>query len=352
MMITLTITENEENQRLDRFLKKYLRNAPLSYVYKAIRKDVKLNGRRAKISDLLSAGDEVALYVSDAQMADFRSQKPEMKAKKQFQVAYEDENILIVEKPFGLLTHGDSVEKKNTLANQVMGYLSDQGAYVPGQEKTFVPSPVNRLDRNTTGLVLFGKKLMALQGLNFMIREKGYISKYYLTIVKGELAAELVLRDRMTKDWRSNTVRVVSGDAADGGADDGAKLMETTARPLASAHGYSLVEVELITGRTHQIRAHLAQAGFPVIGDPKYGSMTVNQKIEKRFGLSTQYLHANRLLFRRGEGELAYLGGTEVCASLPRNLDDIKNALFGAGGPAGPHGQTDRRASAAPRGRN
>ncbi|MDR2356136.1 MAG: RluA family pseudouridine synthase [Clostridiales Family XIII bacterium] len=328
-MIQLTITKNEEKQRLDRFLKKYLRNAPLSHIYKLIRKDVKLNGRRAGIDTLLAEGDCVTISVSDEAADAFRARKPESKGKRQFRIAYEDERVLIVDKPFGLLTHGDRTEKKNTLANQVATYLAERGAYDPGGERTFAPAPVNRLDRNTTGLVIFGKTFGALQILNRMIRERGYISKYYLTIVCGEAEGDLILRDLMKKDARRNTVRVVAPRETACGT--GGRLMETTARPLAVSKGFTLMEVELITGRTHQIRAHLAQAGHPVIGDPKYGNPRANLTIEKKYGLTTQFLHAHRIVFEKGEGELAHLEGLSALAPLPQQLERIKSELFDSG---------------------
>jgi 23S rRNA pseudouridine955/2504/2580 synthase len=313
-MVKLIITENEENQRLDRFLKKYLKGAPLSHIYKLIRKNVKVNGKRAGIDTNLKLGDEVILYMNPAEVDAYKERKVLHKAKKQFQIAYEDDNIIIVEKPFGLLTHGDKTEKKNTLANQVAGYLAQRGEYNPGKERTFVPSPVNRLDRNTTGLVIFGKNNKALQDLNQMIREKDYIRKYYLTIVFGELKKTLNLKDKMDKDEKSNTVKVMDLDA------QGGKVMETNARPLKTAGGFTLVEVELITGRTHQIRAHLARAGFPVIGDTKYGDRRKNRRIQEKYALTTQFLHAYRLCFYQGAGILEYMEGKEVKAELPPQL--------------------------------
>ena len=316
-MVSLIITKNEENQRLDRFLKKYLKNAPLSYIYKIIRKDVKVNGRRAGQDTLLCEGDEVNLYLAEQTIAEFHRVRTQTKAKRQFKIAFEDENILIAEKPFGLLTHGDAVEKKNTLANQVTAYLCESGVYEPGRERTFVPAPVNRLDRNTTGLVIFGKNAAALQALNKMIREKGYVDKYYLTIVKGRLARTLELKDKMEKDSRTNTVRVIPLES------EGGKVMETVARPLrVSRDGrYTLLEVHLVTGRTHQIRAHLAKAGHPVLGDSKYG------RAER--GRSTQLLHAYRLSFADGIAPLKYLAGLEVKSALPPEFEKIAGEIFG-----------------------
>lgn len=143
-MFKIEITENQANQRLDRFLKKYFNNASLGTIYKLIRKDVKVNGKRANESTLLANGDELTLYISDETAAGLRKEKRRVKVKKQFKIAYEDDDLLIVEKPFGLLTHGDRTEKKNHLANQVIDYLIEKGDYNPRTETTFVPAPANR----------------------------------------------------------------------------------------------------------------------------------------------------------------------------------------------------------------
>lgn len=321
-MIKIKINENDGNQRLDRFLKKYLENAPLSMIYKMIRKDIKVNGKRCKNEMILQLDDEVSIYLSDQDIEQFQRKKTRSKVKKQFMVTYEDENIIVVEKPFGLLTHGDSTEKKNHLANQVCDYLIDRGEYNPRVEKTFSPASVNRLDRNTTGLVLFGKNSSTLQQLNQMIREKDKISKFYMTIVKGRISEPMVLKDKMEKDHEENKVTVLPLDSEDG------KLMETWVRPLLYGNGYTLIEVEIITGRTHQIRAHLAEIGHPVIGDTKYGDRRVNEKMRYEFGLSTQLLHAYKLKFNKCSGNLQYLEGKEIVAPIPADFERIKNNIF------------------------
>lgn len=321
-MVKITVEKNEDNQRLDRFLRKYMKSAPLSLIYKLIRKDVKVNGKRAREDYVLAGGDEIVIYMSPEELDGYRVRKEAVRSRRQFKIAYEDENILAAEKPFGLLTHGDRTEKKNHLANQVLSYLTEKGEYDPRTERTFTPAPANRLDRNTTGLVLFGKNGEALRELNRMIREKGYVSKYYITIAKGNVRGPLILRDRMEKDSAANIVRVKDE------GEEGGKLMETIARPLANVPGYTLLEVELITGRTHQIRAHLARAGHPIIGDAKYGNPQLNRMIEKKYGLSTQFLHAYRLYFEKGSGILGYLAGTEIRSELPENLKKIKEDIF------------------------
>ena len=320
-MVNIEIGKNEQKQRLDKFLRKYLGNASLSYIYKAIRKDVKVNGRRAKEDTMLELGDVITLYISDEELSALTRTRRSTRVKRQFKVAYEDDNIIVVEKPFGLLTHGDRTEKKNHLANQVVDYLIEKGDYNPRLERTFTPASVNRLDRNTTGLVLFGKTGEALQTLNRMIREKDKVNKYYMTIVKGRVKGELNLRDRMVKDERTNKVRVLS-------MDEEGRDMETIVRPIETGRDFTLVEVELITGRTHQIRAHLAKAGHPVIGDVKYGDRKVNEMVRRRFNLNTQLLHAYKLTFRGCTGALEYLNDLEITADLPEDFANIRRELF------------------------
>ena len=322
-MIKIKIGENEQNQRLDRFLKKYFRKAPLSYVYKLIRTSVKVNEKRASEQQQLMLGDELLIYISEEQAETYRGTDRISKAKRQFHIAYEDENILIVDKPFGLLTHGTETEKKNTLANQVISYLIETGAYHPSREKTFVPSPANRLDRNTTGLVIFGKNYEAIKGLNAMLRERSQIRKYYLTIVSGEVKGDLHLIDRMEKDHDQNKVHVRSELSGEG------KRMETLARPLKKTKDFTLVEVELVTGRTHQIRAHLAKAGYPIIGDEKYGDPRINARMKQRFALTTQLLHSYRLSFGQGMAPFENLDGVTVECPVPPAFRAILSDLFG-----------------------
>ncbi len=326
-MIKIQITENESGQRLDRFLKKYYTKAPLSVIYKMIRKDIKVNGKRSKEDTMLEVGDELSVYITEEEHKSLHTEKEIRRSRKSFKICYEDEHILVAVKPFGLLTHGDEQEKKNHLTNQVITYLIDKGEYIPFREKTFVPSPANRLDRNTTGLILFGKTGAALRAANTMIREDGYASKYYLTVVSGHMESPLELRGKLSKNSRTNKVTVSKEENEEG------KSIETNARPLAygslNGRDYTLVEVELITGRTHQIRAHLAASGFSVIGDTKYGDKGVNQVISRKYGLTTQFLHAYKLVFHKGVDELSYLSGQSITCDLPENLEHIAIDLFG-----------------------
>ncbi len=325
-MIKVTISANEQNQRLDRFLKKYYRNAPLSYLYKLLRTGVKVNGKRAAQNTRLTLGDEIIIDISPEEESTYLVREKPRTSKRQFQIVYEDENFLVAAKPYGLLTHGTAEEAKETLANQVLSYLADTGAYRPKEEKTFVPSPVNRLDRNTSGLVMFGKNAETLRSLSQMLRERGFINKYYLAIVHGEMKEPLRLGGRMQKDRRNNKVRVASEDQGPG------KSMETRVRPLKTAKGCTLAEVELVTGRTHQIRAHLAEAGYPVVGDSKYGDRKADillaRKLPAEMRLNAQFLHASRLVFTDCLPPLSYMKGKELLCELPLRLKDLEAELF------------------------
>ncbi len=323
ILMKIQITENEKDQRLDRFLRKYYRNAPLSYIYKLLRTSVKVNGRRVDQNTKLALGDEVIIDIPESEEKEYLTREKPKTAKRQFKVAYEDENILVVGKPFGLLTHGTRDEQKETLANQVLGYLIDSGAYRPEEEKTFIPSPANRLDRNTTGLVIFGKNAAALRCLSRMLREKGHIHKYYLAILHGEMKDSMRLLDRMQKDKVANKIRIKTGD------EDSGKLMETLVKPLKVANGYTLAEAELLTGRTHQIRAQLAKAGYPILGDRKYGKPESYTTRNRKPVVKAQFLHAARLVFDDCHPPLEYLKGREISCELPDPMKDAVSSLFG-----------------------
>lgn len=325
----IEIQRNEAGQRLDRFLRKYLADASISHIYKMIRKDIKLNGKRAAAETRLQEGDRLFVYLPDETIASFLKVKQQNLPRRQFGIAYEDDAVLVAEKPRGLLTHGDRREKKNHLANQVLDYLIRSGSFRPSQSLTFRPAPVNRLDRNTTGLVLFGKTAEAMRELNALMREREAIEKMYLTIAAGELREDLHLKDVMQKDPRANRVRPPEYSAARASFTDTPLLrMETIVHPLRVADGFSLLAVHILTGKTHQIRAQLAKAGYPLIGDGKYGRSSVNELALRRWHLTTQLLHAYKLRFGACNGVLSTLSGKTVTASLPPLFSAVAKELF------------------------
>lgn len=336
-MKKITVGENDAGQRLDRFLRKYLRNASLSHIYKMIRKDVKVNGRRAGQKTFLNAGDEITLYISDDEFAGFigngrnsRKTAP----RRTFKIIYEDENVLIVNKPAGLLVHGDGREKKDTLVNQVTDYLTARGSYDPGREKTFRPAAANRLDRGTSGLVMFGVNAGALRALTAMMRERDMVEKHYLTIVSGDFKEHRMLRGLAVKDEKKNMVSVdmygKEGPAGRKNANSSGKgrEIETEVTPIARAESMTLLDVHLITGRTHQIRAHLSAAGYPVAGDMKYGNRALNKRLADRYGLRSQFLHAYKLIINDAYAPLEYLRGKSFTDPLPKKLAGMKGEIF------------------------
>ncbi len=294
------IEKNDAGQRLDKFIAKAIPKLPKSLLYKYIRiKRIKLNGKRCEISDKLAVGDILSCYVSDEFFA-AESKRPEfMLAPSTLDVVYEDENLLLCNKPAGLLVHEGNDWCADTLIARIQHYLYKKGDYDPAAESSFVPALCNRIDRNTCGIVIAAKNAATLRVLNDKIKDRE-LEKKYLCVVKGTPKKGAgVLEHFILKNEKTNTVETLSSPVP------GAKTAKTKYTVLASHDGMSLVEAELLTGRTHQIRAQFAAIGHPLIGDTKYG------KAADGHGFTWQALCSYKLTFRFEEDaeHLAYLDG-------------------------------------------
>ena len=321
-MQSVTIGRNQAGQRLDKFLHKYMPGAGRGFLYKMLRKkNITLNGKKAEGGEILDAGDKVTFFLSEETFARMRGEEEaapredpsrrrgsveyteayHVLADAGVFVLYEDGDVLIADKPAGVLSQ-KAATADISLNEWLIGYLLEERDFPAEELRTFRPSVCNRLDRNTSGIVLCGKSLRGSQYLSACIRERT-IRKFYRTICVGEIVQETALRGYLEKDSRENRVTVrekvqeISGNS--GNRQD---YIETVFRPLAVSSGYTLLEVELITGKPHQIRAHLASVGHPLIGDRKYGDRGTNRLMEERFGLTFQLLHACRVEFPEGSG--------------------------------------------------
>ena len=300
-MKKVTINKNDSGQRLDKFLFKFFPSIPASMVYKGIRKKrIKVNGKKSEIGYMLCEGDILELYINDEffekkqEEFDFRTLTPD------FKIVYEDENIILADKGVGVSVHDDETETKNTLINQIKAYLYQKGEYDPEMENSFVPALCNRIDRNTSGIVIGAKNAMALRVMNEKIRDRE-IRKFYLCLVKGHMKEkEKTLKTYIVKNENQNRVYCHSSPV------EGGKTAITKYKVIKEGELTSLLEVELLTGRTHQIRAHLASVGHPLAGDGKYGTNEFNKKINMKY----QALCSYKLNFDfRSPCELDYLKG-------------------------------------------
>lgn len=301
-MKSFIIAKNDAGQRLDKFITKAVPLLPQTLMYKYIRtKRIKVNSKRSEISYRLAAGDTVDMYINDEFFAPAKEHYDFLSASKNLDIIYEDENILLLNKKVGLLSHPDETEYNDTLITRVKRYLYEKGKYDPKSEQSFTPSLVNRIDRNTGGMVIAAKNAESLRILNQKLKDRE-IEKYYLCVVHGYLDKKSgVLEGWLTKDEKKNTVTVSRRRT------EASKQIRTKYSVLAEKDGLSLVEVELLTGRTHQIRAHFASIGHPLLGDGKYGSNALN----KPLGYKKQFLYSYKLkfAFTTPAGMLEYLNG-------------------------------------------
>ena len=317
-MKSFTINKNDADQRLDKFITKSVPLLPKTLLYKYIRiKRIKVNGKRAEISTRLNVGDVVDMYIND----EFFEKAPEkydfLKASKNLNIIYEDENIILCDKKVGVLSHPDENEYIDTLIGRIKRYLYENGEYKPDDENSFVPSLANRIDRNTGGIVIAAKNAETLRILNQKMKDRE-LHKFYLCIVHGEIKKKSgLLEGYLVKDENKNKVTVSKRKT------DDAKEIRTKYNVIDTDGELSLVEVELLTGRTHQIRAHFASIGHPLLGDGKYGTNAQN----KKYGYKKQFLYSYKLVFdfTTDAGILEYLNHKEFEVSDVWFKDEFYN---------------------------
>ncbi|MBP3610024.1 MAG: RluA family pseudouridine synthase [Lachnospiraceae bacterium] len=357
-MKAFKVTQNEAGQRLDKLLAKYLDTAPKSFFYKMLRKkNITLNGKKAEGNEKVEEGDEIRLFLSDETIMGFQSEKKrtedrngqvdsvpcaagtmpsrQIPSLKPHEIVYEDAHILIASKPAGELSQ--KAQKDDISINErIVEYL--RSVHGIGRDN-FTPGVCNRLDRNTTGLIIAGKSLAGLQGMAELLKKRT-LHKYYLCIAAGEAGEQRHLTGYLKKDGSTNMVTVypeeeLLNEQADFREYD---RIETELVPLMVQNGFSLLAIQLITGKTHQIRAHLASIGLPLLGDTKYtgnkkivdtvtGKTVSLQEMNRRFHLKYQLLHAYLLQFPELEGALETLSGKRITVDpapkFMRTLEEI-----------------------------
>ena len=349
-MILLKIKHIEAGGRLDKYLMKFLKEAPASFIYKMLRKkNIVLNGKKAAGSEFLKEDDEVKLYLSDETVVKFGGKVISSKtADREYeataedelesgadnslydrlknlkweydepQVIYEDRDIIILNKPVNLLSQiaklGDV-----SMNEWLISYLIRSASLSANDLLTVKPAVANRLDRNTSGIILAGKTLTGLRFLSDIIKTRK-IEKYYLTIVKGEMKENITAEAYLLKNDSHNTVKIYKEKV------QGADYIKTAYEVLKVSVGHSLLRVKLITGKSHQIRAHLSFLGYPVIGDGKYGLKSENTTY-RRMGLNSQFLHSYEIKFPEVEGDFSYLSSKSFKADLPERLKKVASKL-------------------------
>lgn len=326
-LVEIEIGKIEAGKKIHRYIRQLLPGVPLSGIHKMIRTGrVKLNGKKAKADVLLKVGDRVHLFMAEEDFQEVSKQKKKYGGiDADVAVVYEDEEILIVNKPIGLLTHGDGEEQKDTLVNRVLAYLYRKNEL---EEQSFTPAPAHRLDRNTSGLVIFGKTGVTLRRLAELLSQHR-IRKWYLAVVQGIIESPGKIDVTLTRDVAKNKTYTGSAGSTDGKnrsdflRQSSGKEAITLYEPLLTSNGTTLVKIELVHGRTHQIRAHFQSIGHPLLGDVKYGGGRLSRATGEH-----QWLHAYKLKLDDGREYFAPLPAEfkQQLLDLTYSLHDLQGA--------------------------
>lgn len=312
------IKKNDAGQRLDKYITKSFPLIPQALMYKYIRsKRIKVNGKRAEISYKLSVDDVISMYINDEFFEPVKPKYDFLSAGKSIKIVYEDENIILIDKPAGILSHPDEGNYTDTAITRVKRYLYEKGEYDPVNEMSFAPALVNRIDRNTCGIIIGAKNAESLRILNEKLKNRE-LHKYYLCVAIGKLKnKEGIIKGYLEKNEKQNRVYISEK------SNDKTKAIATKYNVLDYKGGLSLVEVELLTGRTHQIRASFSHIGNPLLGDGKYGTNAQNKQFG---GYKKQFLYSYRLAFdfQSDAGILNYLNNKSF------EVDDVwfKKAFY------------------------
>ena len=314
-MQEIIVTANEAGQRFDKLLAKYLNEAPKSFLYKMLRKkNIVLNGKKATGNEKLEVGDQIKLFLADETIEKF-SKITVQKTKCALDLIYEDDNILLINKPVGMLSQKAEV-KDESLVEHIITYLLDSKQLTEADLRKFKPSICNRLDRNTSGIVVAGKSLTGLQKMGELFKERS-LKKFYRCLVVGEVREKQYIKGYLVKDEARNKVIVSQKETKT------SLPIETEYEPIWTNGKCTLLEVHLITGRTHQIRAHLASISHPIIGDYKYGNRKINDVYKQKYKLESQLLHAYRLELPELAGDFENISLKQFTAPIPQLFETI-----------------------------